>query len=97
VVASLDMGGLSFIRKVAKGWTWCASFNAGTQEAESLQPTWSTDRVSGQWGLYSETLSQKKKLKAADHEPGGSVPPWSLLQFLSRFLPGFLLWLPVMM
>jgi hypothetical protein len=39
-------------------------FDPSTQEAEagrslSLSPTWSTEQVSGQPGLYRETLSRK--------------------------------------
>jgi hypothetical protein len=44
------------------------AFNPSTQEAEagefmSSRPTWSTEWVSGQPGLYRETLSQKTKTK----------------------------------
>jgi hypothetical protein len=42
------------------------AFNSSTQEAEagrslSSRPTWSTQRVPDQPGLYRETLSQKAK------------------------------------
>jgi hypothetical protein len=51
------------------------TFNISTGEAEaggflSSRPTWSTESVPGQPGLYRETLSRKKKKKAR----GGVTP-----------------------